>query len=118
MMPPDTKVSTLPGITVASLPNWTEIADSDDSLQTGFLPNLRTVAFAKILEQSVGENLGIIGWSIVIINDVKLSTKSTEKTRGSERNTTRTSTFVEGEEIRATFNSTIIWPFLKSVGAK
>jgi hypothetical protein len=56
----------------------------------------------------VGEALEITGWFIDIVNDPKLSVNSTESTRGLKRNTIRTLTLVEGEEIRAIFNKTII----------
>jgi hypothetical protein len=62
-----------------SLPNWTEI-ESEENLQMGFNPNLITVVLAKRLEQSEEANAAITGWFIEIINDVKLSVKSTDKT--------------------------------------
>jgi hypothetical protein len=114
---PGKMLSKSPGATLESLPNRTATAESEENEQTEFLPSLTIVSFVKRLEQFVAENLKITGWFIDMINEVKLSVKSTEMIWGSKRNKIRMLTFVEGEERRATFNKTAIWPLVKSEAA-
>ena len=65
---------------LSSFPNWTEMAEADENVHTGLLPNLPKVAFEKRSEQLVGMTLGTTGWFIDTVNDTKLSLKSTETT--------------------------------------
>ena len=61
MMMPGKMSRKSPVTTLASLPNWTVIVESEEKAQTGFFPNLTTVEFAKRPTQFVIDTLVITG---------------------------------------------------------